>query len=150
MAFKSFAQSRWRLPSEMPSREQPGPLESLWRQPPLGRARRGWEGTEERHQRGRGGGEAKESFREWTACTPMSRGMKASQGHDAARAGSQRLREALWSDPHLARWSDKGQQSAKCVPDGHCLSAWVKLVKSCRALRRDIRPPRSSGTRRDL
>lgn len=48
MAFKAFAHvSMLRLPSELPSWEQPGPLELLKGQPLLRRAGEGSGGTEE-------------------------------------------------------------------------------------------------------
>lgn len=43
-------------------------------------------------------------------------GEKTSQGHSAAEAGSQRIREALGSDHPLDLRSDKGQQSSLCAP----------------------------------
>lgn len=82
----------------------------------------------------------KESFREWTVCTPTSRGMKTSQSHDAARAGSQRSEKPCGQSPTwpcgLTKDSRVPIVCVKCVPDGHCLSVWVKLGKSW-ALRRD-------------
>lgn len=41
---------------------------------------------------------------------PDVQGTKARPGHDAAGAGSQSIREAPQSGPHLDLWSDKGLQ----------------------------------------